>query len=326
LTRNQNATVDSAFLERRLARALRLRERLYERPYYRLAHAEADGLPGLAIDRFGDVLVCQANSAGMDRLKPALMEAIDRLLQPTAVIFKNDSPAREREGLPLCVDIAKGEPASPLELWENGLVFFADPLEGQKTGWYYDQRDNRAFAARLAAGERVLDLFSYAGGFAIRALAAGAKEALAIDRSEGALDLARQAAARNGAADRLETSREEAFAALDRLAGEKRRFGVVVADPPSFVKSKRELKAGLKGYRKLARAAAALVGEEGFLAIASCSHNAPIELFRDEVRKGLAEAGRGGRLIRQAGAGPDHPSHPMLPESAYLKCLVYMLD
>ena len=326
LSRNQNATIDTAFLERRLTRALRLRERLYDEPFYRLVHAEADGLPGLVIDRLGGSLVIQANSAGMDRLKPDLLDAIDRVLDAGLVIFRNDSPAREREGLELGIEVARGKADGPIELRENGLTFLADPLDGQKTGWYFDQRENRAFAARLAKGQRVLDLYSYGGGFGITALAAGAEDALAIDRSQGALDLASAAAARNGFADRLSTVREEGFAALERLAGEKRRFGLVVADPPSFVKSKRDLNAGLKGYRKLARAAAALVAEEGFLVIASCSHNVPMDKFRDEVRKGLGDAGRGGRLLRQAGASADHPSHPVLSESAYLKCLIYTLD
>ncbi len=326
LSRNHELAVDAAFLQRRLGRALRLRERLFATPHYRLIHAEADGLPGLVIDRFGEVVVCQTNSAGMDRLKPQLLAVIDELLTPSHVVFKNDSPVREREGLALEVELAKGTMAGPVELVENGLTFLADPIEGQKTGWYFDQRANRAFAAGLAAGERVLDLYCYAGGFGLAALAAGARDVLAIDRSEAALALAERSAARNDLGARLSVAREDAFSALGRLTGDKRRFGLVVADPPTFVKSKRGLKAGLKGYRKLVRAAAPLVRDEGFLVIASCSHNVPIDLFRDEVRKGLGDAGRGGRLISQAGAGPDHPSHPMLPESAYLKCLIYMLD
>ena len=326
ISRNQDATIDAAFLERRLARALRLREHLYAEPYYRLVHAEADGLPGLIVDRFGGTLVIQANSAGMDRLKPQLLAAVEQTLDVDRVIFKNDSPARTREGLDLGIDVAKGQASDMVELRENGLAFFADPIQGQKTGWYYDQRDNRAFAASLARDQRVLDLFSYGGGFGIAALEAGAKEAIAIDRSEGALALAREAAAKNGVDARLICRQQEGFAALDRLAGEKQRFGLVIADPPSFVKSKRELKSGLKGYRRLARAAASLVAEEGCLVIASCSHNVPVDLFRAEVRKGLSDAGRGGRLLRQSGASPDHPCHPMLPESAYLKCLAYMLD
>jgi 23S rRNA (cytosine1962-C5)-methyltransferase len=326
VTRNKDATIDAAFVERRLARALNLRERLFDRPCYRLAHAEADGLPGLVIDRFGDVLVCQLNSAGMARLEPAILEALDRLLAPRVVVLRNDSPVRELEGMDQEVRIAKGALDGATELIENGLTYLIDPLEGQKTGWYYDQRDNRAFVARLARDQEVLDLYSYSAGFGLLAAAAGARGVLAIDRSQSGLDLAQAGAAQNDLAGRLEVVREDAFAALDRLAADKRRFGIVVADPPAFVRNKRELKPGLRGYRKLARAGAAVVAEEGILAIACCSHNVPEDAFADEVRRGLRDAGRPARLIRQAGAAPDHPVHPALPESAYLKCNVYVLD
>lgn len=326
VTRNKEATIDAAFVERRVARALRLRERLFDRPYYRLVHAEADSLPGLVIDRFADVLVCQLNSAGMARLEPAILEALERLLAPRIVVLRNDSPVRELEGLAQEVRIAKGTLDAPIEVIEHDFTFLIDPLEGQKTGWYYDQRDNRAFVARLARDQHVLDLYSYSGGFGLLAAAAGARHVLAVDRSQVALDLAQASAARAGLAERLEVAREDAFAALERLAADKGRFAVVVADPPAFVRSKRELKPGLRGYRKLARACAPLVAEEGIFAIACCSHNVAADAFADEVRRGLRDAGRGGRLLRQAGAGPDHPSHPALPESAYLKCHVYILD
>jgi 23S rRNA (cytosine1962-C5)-methyltransferase len=326
ITRNKDATIDATFVERRLTRALRLRERLFDQPYYRLVHAEADGLPGLVVDRFGDVVVCQLNAAGMAGLEPAIIEALERLLAPRAIVLRNDSPVRELEGLGQEVRLASGALAGPVELVENGVTFLIDPLEGQKTGWYYDQRDNRAFVARLAGGQTVLDLYSYSASFGLQAAAAGAAHVLAVDRSQLGLDLAGASAERNDLAARLEAVREEAFAALDRLAADKRRFGIVIADPPAFVRSKKELNQGLRGYRKLARACGALVTEEGILAIACCSHNVPEDAFADEVRRGLRDAGRGGRLLRKAGAGPDHPSHPALPESAYLKCFVYVLD
>ena len=325
LTRNTDATIDAGFLERRLARALRLRERLFERPYYRLVHAEADGLPGLVIDRYGEVLVCQLNSAGMAALEGPLLEALERLLAPAAVVLRNDSPVRELEGLAIEVRVVKGALTPPIEVVENGLTFLADPLAGQKTGWYFDQRENHAFVAPLGRGQRVLDLYSYSAGFGLAAAAAGATSVLAVDRSQQGLDLAAASAARNDLASVLSVERREAFAALDELVTAKERFGLVIADPPAFVRSKKELKPGLRGYRKLARAAATLVGEEGFLAIACCSHNVAPDAFADEVRRGLRDAGRSGRLIRQAGAGPDHPSHPALAESAYLKFLVYAL-
>ena len=325
LTRNTEATIDATFLERRLARALRLRERLFARPCYRLVHAEADGLPGLVIDRYGDVLVCQLNSAGMAAFEGPLLEALERLLAPTAVVLRNDSPVRELEGLQTEVRVVKGALAPPIAVEENGLTYLADPLAGQKTGWYFDQRENRAFVAPLGRGQRVLDLYSYSAGFGLAAAAAGAASVLAVDRSQQGLDLAEASAARNELARVLSVERREAFAALDEFAAAKERFGLVIADPPAFVRSKKELKPGLRGYRKLARAAATLVGEEGFLAIACCSHNVAPDAFADEVRRGLRDAGRSARLIRQAGAGPDHPSHPALAESAYLKFLVYAL-
>jgi 23S rRNA (cytosine1962-C5)-methyltransferase len=326
LTRNPASRIDAAFIARRLARALRLRERLYEAPFYRLAHAEADGLPGLVVDRFGEVVVCQLNAAGMARLEGEILEALDATLAPRAVVLRNDSPVRELEGLESEVRLARGAIEGPIELVENGLTFLANPLEGQKTGWYFDQRDNRAFAARLARGLSVLDLYSYSAGFGLAAAAAGATSVLAIDRSQLGLDLARASAGKAGLEDRLEVDRADVFGALDRLATERRRFGLVVADPPAFVKSRKELKPGLRGYRKMARAAAAVVAEEGFLAIACCSHNVAPDAFAEEVRKGVRDAARGGRVLRLAGAGPDHPSHPALPETSYLKFLVYALD
>jgi 23S rRNA (cytosine1962-C5)-methyltransferase len=326
LTRNPATRIDAAFLARRLARALRLRERLFQAPFHRLVHAEADGLPGLVVDRFGDAVVCQLNSAGMARLEGELLEALDQTLAPRVVVLRNDSPVRELEGLETEVRLAKGTLDGPVALEENGLVFRADLVEGQKTGWYYDQRDNRAFAARLATGLSVLDLYSYSAGFGLAAAAAGAASVLAIDRSQLGLDLALASAQQAGLADRLEVDRADVFGALDRLATERRRFGLVIADPPAFVKSRKDLKPGLRGYRKLARAAATVVADEGFLGIACCSHNVPAEDFAEEVRRGVRDAARGGRILRLAGAGPDHPGHPALPETSYLKCLFYALD
>lgn len=326
LTRNTDATIDGGFVERRLQRALRLRERLFDRPFYRLVHAEADGLPGLVVDRFGDVLVAQINTTGMAALEEEIVAALGRQLAPRAIVLRNDSPVRELEGLPLESRIAAGALDGPVLVEEGGVVFETDPLEGHKTGWYYDQRDNRAFVAGLAKGQRVLDVYGYSGGFGLVAAKAGATRIRLVDRAKLGLELAARTATRNGFEDLLAVDRQDAFAALDGLASAKERFGVVVVDPPSFVKSRRDLKPGLRGYRKLARQAAGVVGEEGVLAIASCSHNVPRDAFADEVRKGLRDAGRAGRLIRDAGAGPDHPLHPALPESAYLKFLVYILD
>jgi len=326
LDRASDATIDVTFLADRIRSALRLRDRLFDEPYYRLAHAEADGLPGTIVDRFGDVFVVQVNTAGMELLTPPLLEALYETLAPSSVLLRNDSSARAREGLPEDVRMAKGRIDGPIELRENGATFLADPRSGQKTGWFYDQRDNRAMVARLASGARVLDAYCYTGGFALAATAAGAASVVAVDRSEAALELAAQSASRNGVADRVEFRRGDAFDTLEamRAAGEK--FDIVVADPPAFVKSKKELHQGARGYRKLARIAAGLVAPGGFLFIASCSHNMPADLFGEQVRRGIGEADRNGRILARTGAAADHPLHPALPESAYLKAELLALD
>jgi len=324
LARDADAAIDSEFLAERLRRALALRDLLYPRPFYRLVHAEADGLPGLVIDRYGDTVAVQANAAGMDLLLPELLAALDAVLAPATILLKNASPARALEGIDTYEGIAKGTLARPLEIEENGARFLADLAEGQKTGWFFDQRENRAAVAALAAGRSLADFYSYAGGFAVLAMKHGAARAVAVDRSADALDLASRSAALNGVT--VETARADCFAEMERLAAAGTRFGAVVADPPAFVKSKKELEAGAKGYRKLARLAASLVEPGGFLFLASCSHHLGVERFAEEVRHGLATAGRSGRILRASGAAPDHPVHPFLPESAYLKALLMQLD
>jgi 23S rRNA (cytosine1962-C5)-methyltransferase len=317
-------SVDVDFLAERLERAKALRDTLFDEPWYRLIHSEADGLPGLIVDRYGDVLSVQANTAGMERLTPVLLEALKQVLAPKAVVLKNDSPVRGLEGLDRYDRVAVGEVDGPIEVRENGLTFFADLVHGQKTGWFFDQRLNRAFLERLAKGRRVLDVFSYGGGFALAMAKGGATWAVAVDRSAEALELAAHAAKINGL--ELTTVRAEAFAELARLDAAGERFGVVAVDPPAFVKSKKDLAAGAKGYRKMARLAAPLVEPGGFLFAASCSHHMPAERFFEEIALGIAQSGRQGRVILSSGAGPDHPLHPLLPESAYLKALVFHLD
>jgi 23S rRNA (cytosine1962-C5)-methyltransferase len=326
LSRDPTVAIDEAFFAMRLGRALALRETLYREPYYRLCHAEADGLPGLAIDRYGDFLVLQVNAAGMERLTAPLLGALDSLLAPRVVLLRNDSPVRALEGLASEVRFAKGELAGPVELREGGARFLADLAGGQKTGWFFDQRCNRAFMAGLSAGRRVIDLYCHSGGFAIAAALGGAREVIAIDRSEPALDLARRAAALNEVEARCRFERGQAFGAMERLAAQGERFEMVICDPPAFVKSRKDLAAGAKGYRKMSRLAAELAAPGGFLFLASCSHNMPAERFAEEVRRGISQAGRTGRILMSAGAAPDHPVHPALPESAYLKAQAIQVD
>ncbi len=323
LARECGAHVDAAYFSAKLTRALALREALYDRPFYRLVHAEGDGLPGLTIDRFGDTLVVQVTTAGMENLLTPLKMALEQVLSPAAIILRNDTPVRALEGLEQYVRAEKGE-MGRIAVEENGARYFADLGQGQKTGWYYDQRDNRAFIAGLAKGKSVLDAYSYTGGFGILAAKSGASETVCLDSSAPALALAEDSAAANKIS--LRAVKADVFEELERLAAAKEVFDIVVADPPPFVKSKKDLEPGAKAYRKLARLAASVTAPGGTLLLASCSHNIPADRFASECAAGLLKGGRKASLIRTAGAGPDHPVHPMLPESAYLKSLVYALD
>jgi len=323
--RDPDVAIDEAFFAARLKRAHDLREVLCDRPFYRLVHAEGDGLPGLTVDRYGAVTVAQITSAGMEALIAPFLAALETVIAPEAIVLRNDAPSRMLEGLTSYVRAAKGQ-AGRIGVEENGARYFADAQYGQKTGWYYDQRENRAFIAGLAKGKSVLDAYCYTGGFAVLTARAGAKEAVGLDSSEPALALAQDAAAANAAGHVCRFVKSDVFEELERLGAAGERFDIVICDPPPFVKAKKDLEPGAKAYRKLARLAARVTAPGGFLFLASCSHNMPGERFAAECAGGIARAGRGAALIRQAGAAPDHPIHPMLPESAYLKALVYALD
>ena len=318
-----DVAITSDFFAARLKRALALREAIYDKPFYRLVHAEGDGLPGLVIDRFDDTLTLQIGTAGMEKQQAAILAALDQVLKPKTVILRADAPNRALEGLDSYVKVAKGAGAR-IAVEENGARYIADLESGQKTGWYYDQRENRAFIATLAKGKSVLDGYSYTGGFGILAAKAGAKEVVCLDSSAPALAIAEESARTNGV--KIKAVKADVFEELERLKAAGERFDIVLADPPPFVKSKKDLEPGAKAYRKLARLAADVTAEGGIVMVASCSHNIPPDRFAAECAQGLLRTGRRATLIRNAGAGPDHPVHPMLPESAYLKALVYALD
>jgi 23S rRNA (cytosine1962-C5)-methyltransferase len=320
------AVFDSAFFGKRLQHALRLREALFSEPYYRLVHAEGDHLPGVVIDRFGKTVVVQITTAGMERLMDPLLAALDAVVAPDCVVLRNDTPARTLEGLEPFVRVERGNVPAPLLVQENGIRYLADPLGGQKSGWYYDQRENRLFMAELAKGKRVLDAYCYTGGFALLAAARGASEVMGVDSSQAALDLARAAAQENAIGARCSFHKAEVFDELERLGASEQRFDIVIVDPPPFAPSRKDVEAGARAYRKLARLAASVVAPGGYLMLASCSHNISPERFASECAAGILRAARPARLIRQAGAGPDHPVHPLLPETAYLKALVYAVE
>jgi 23S rRNA (cytosine1962-C5)-methyltransferase len=322
LSRNHDRSIDGAFYKEKLAHALALRARLFDQPYYRLVHAEGDGLPGLIVDRYGDMLVVQPNTAGMDADTPLIVEALQKLLKPNTIAVISDSKARTQEGLEPVSTIVQGAASGPVTLVENGVMYLADPIGGQKTGWFYDHRRNRAFMMELAKGRSILDLYSYTGAFGLACAKAGAASVLSVDRSEAAMQLATQAAAKNGVNNwRSETA--EVFGWLDKNS---QKFDLVIADPPAFAKAKKDVPVAKKGYEKLARQAAQRVNAGGLLALASCSHHVDGENFLASCVAGLREGGRSARLIHSAAAGPDHPVHPGIPQTGYLKFLVFALD
>ncbi len=319
------AQIDEAWLRARIARAFALRDRLYPDPYYRLIHAEGDDLPGLIVDRFGDTLVVQPNAIWLEERLPALTAALQHVTGAQHVLKNASGRARKLEGLDDVSQTLAGSPPAQIAVPMNGATYMADLAEGQKTGLFFDQRPNHAFAASLARGARVLDVFSHVGGFALAALAQGAQQAVAVDGSAPALALAEAGATAMGVADRLETRRSDAFAALDALGSEGARFDLVICDPPAFVPNKAALTAGLRAYERVARLAAPLVAPGGVLMLCSCSHAATPDKFRAACLRGMGRAGRSPRLIYTGAAGPDHPVHPSLSEAGYLKAFAFHL-
>ncbi len=325
LDRDPDAAIDAAWVRARIADAVAFRARVAPGTQHRLVHAEADRLPGLVVDRFGEVAVVQANTAGMDRLLPEVVSALLDLLPLRAIVARNDSAARLQEGLSQEVRLLHGTDA-----WaraeEGGVRFPIDPLSGQKTGFFFDQRPNRDQVAFLAPGARVLDVFCHTGAFGLRAAAVGAAAVLLVDSSQPALDLALRAAEANGLDSRVSARRGDAFEAMAALAADGERFDIVVCDPPAFAKSRKDQEAGLRAYGRMTRLAAPLVQPGGFLFVASCSHHAPLDLFAAQVSSAVLRARREARIVHTGAAGPDHPVHPGLPESAYLKSLLLNLS
>jgi len=326
LDRNPDAVIDIAWFAARIARALALRERLHDTPFYRLIHAEADGLPGVVIDRFGDAAVVQPNAAWAELHLDALIDALMQVTGVTAVVKNATGRARTLEGLDEETVLLRGAIDGPVPVSMNGATYMADLLGGQKTGLFFDQRPNHAFTARLAQGARVLDMFSHVGGFSLAALAAGADSALAVDGSAPALVLATQGAAAGGMAARFATRRGDAFDTMAALAAEGAQFDVVICDPPAFAPNKQSLEAGVRAYERVARLATPLVAPGGYLGLCSCSHAVDMARFRSACNSGIGRAGRAAQLIHTGAAGPDHPQLPQLAETGYLKALFYRLD
>jgi 23S rRNA (cytosine1962-C5)-methyltransferase len=319
VSRDREHPLSASLIVHRLKVALALRERLYERPYYRLLFGESDGLPGLVIDRYGDLLVIQITTAGMERMRDDILAAVEKVLKPAAVLFRNDGAVRELEGLERYVEDALGTVPDRVELEEHGARFRVSPREGQKSGWFYDQADNRRTMARYLRGGRVLDICSYVGAWGIGAVAAGAEEAVCVDASARAVSMVEENAGLNGMEQRVSAVQGDAFEVMKQMRSEKERFDLVVVDPPAFIKRRKDIKEGTLAYRRLNQAALQLLSKDGMLVSSSCSHH----MSRDSLLQTVQQAGRHTdrslQLLQEGQQAPDHPVHPAMPETAYLK-------
>jgi len=311
--------LDGSLLVHRLRVALSLRERLYREPFYRLAYGESDGLPGLVLDRYGDVIVAQSGTAGIDRLRGEVEAAVRKVVDAKTLVWKNDSGARELEGLERDVRAAdEAEVPAEIHVREQGADFAAPLAEGQKTGWFYDQTANRERLRRyLPAGARVLDICSYVGAWAVTALKAGASSATCVDSSALALSFAARNASANGVA--VETLRGDAFDALKALQEQGARFDVVILDPPAFAKRKKDVPQALAAYRKLNQLALPLIERDGYIVSCSCSYHMAADELSGAIQGAARHSSRFVQILEQGGQSPDHPVHPAIPETRYLK-------
>jgi 23S rRNA (cytosine1962-C5)-methyltransferase len=314
--------LDASLLTHRLQVALALRERLHAEPYYRLLYGESDGVPGLTLDRFDDVVVAQATTAGIERLKPQVEAAVQKVLKPRALIWKNDAGIRALEGLVGYADVGFGDPPGALRVIEGGVEFAVDAIGGQKTGWFYDQRANRDALAPYVKGARVLDMFAYLGAWGLRAAAMGARDVTCVDASASAVKLIGENAAHNGLDDRVRAERADAFDFLKDLRERREHFDVVILDPPAFVKRKRDLKEGALAYRRINELAMQVLSRDGVLVACSCSYHMPRAALLDALQKGARHLDRTVQVLQQLQQSPDHPVHPAIPETDYLKGFV----
>jgi 23S rRNA (cytosine1962-C5)-methyltransferase len=313
---SRSDTLESDLIAQRLARALRWRERVYAQPFYRWVFGDGDGLPGLVVDRYGDSVVVQTSTWGMEAALDEVVGAIDVSIAPHSIIVKNNNSARTPEGLPAYVQLRRGEAAAVV--LEHDASFEVNLVEGQKTGWFYDQRDNRIRLPAVYADARVLDLYRYAGAWGIHAARRGARRVVCVDSSTGAVAATTANAARNGVAGRLSAIRADVAEYLDAA---KESFDVVVVDPPALVRRRKDLKNGVSLYRHLNRAALQRLAPGGLFVTCSCSAQLDMETFLGTVRAAARAARRELVLVGRGSMPADHPVHPLLTDTEYLKCL-----
>jgi len=319
LSRKPEQKCGTNFFKQRLQSALALRQTVFDKPYYRLVFGESDGLPGLVIDRFGEVLSLQITTAGIEKRKGHLVDALIDILNPAAIVLKNENSQRQLEGLAMESEVAYGTVPDPLYIEENGANFRIDILQGQKTGWFYDHRKSRAELARIANGRKILDLFSYTGAWAIPAALAGAAEVTCVDASEAALTLARENAVLNGVEDKIINMHSDVFEFLKEARLQRRLYDMIVLDPPALIKRKKDYPQGYEAYRRLNHLALQVLAKNGVLVSASCSFHLSHSDLQEILRSSGRHIDRHLTFFTQGGQGPDHPVDPAIPETQYLK-------
>lgn len=319
VTRDRTVALDKSLFTHRIKVALGLRERLHSGPYYRLLFGEADGMPGAVVDRYGDCLVVQTTTLGMESRRDDLVAALVKVVKPKGVLLRNDAAVRELEGLDRYSELAYGDIPDEVEVVEGGCRFGVSPAHGQKTGWFFDQAANRDQFVRHIEGKRVLDVFSYVGAWSVRAAAAGAREVLAVDASAPALERLTTNAKRNRVDEKVGILRADGFQALRELRAQRQKFDVIVLDPPAFIKRRKDMKEGSLAYRRLNEAALALLERDGLLVTASCSFHLQGDDLLRIVQQAARHSDRSLQVLYQGQQGPDHPIHPAIPETAYLK-------
>ncbi len=319
ISRKPNVKMGGNFFKARLNNALALRQRLFDKPYYRLVYGESDGLPGLVIDRFGSVLSVQITTAGIEKQKDILVSTLIDLFSPEAIILKNDNSQRLLEQLSQESEVIHGTLPNNIVIEENDTKFLINTLDGQKTGWFYDHRNSRACTAALAKNQRVLDLFSYSGAWGIPAALAGASEVTCVDSSKAALSLAEESAKLNNIENKMQFVRSDVFDFLKQARENNEHYDIIVLDPPALIKRKKDFKAGYEAYRRLNHLALQVLSKQGILVSASCSHHLSKSNLHEVLRSSARHIDRHLVFFSTGSQGPDHPVHPSIPETEYLK-------
>ncbi|MDH3327178.1 MAG: class I SAM-dependent rRNA methyltransferase [Gammaproteobacteria bacterium] len=312
---------DLHFIKGRIQDALALREQMFDKPYYRLIFSEGDFLPGLIIDRFDDTFVLQLNTAGVDRIQDMIIAVLEEMFNPTNIVLRNSTGSRQLENLPKSVSIAKGDLSAPVYCEENDTRFLIDVMHGQKTGWFYDQRFNRKNTLDYVKDKTVLDVFSYSGSWAVSAAKCGAQSVTAIDISQPALDSLIANAKENQVEGKVTAICDDAFNAMRELKKAGTQYDVVIIDPPAFIKRKKDLKEGLQAYQRANQIAMSLVKRGGLFISSSCSYHMSLSNLQNALLRSSRGIKRPLQIIQYGGQGPDHPIHPAIEETNYLKTI-----